>query len=228
LTRTSGWDAPVVATPSSQDIAAAVLRRYPRSYAEELGIRRLDTPSGAFRVLVMALLMSARIRAAIALDAARALSQHKWTTPRAMAGASWEQRAQVLNRAGYARYDERTSTMLGETAELLLERYGGDLRRLRAEAGEDPAAERRLLKQFKGVGDVGVDIFFREMQREWAELRPYVDSRAARAADRLGLPPEPAKLARLVDPADLARLVVGLVRVDLDKAYDEVLADAGG
>jgi len=68
----------------------------------------------------------------------------------------------VLNRAGYARYDESTSRMLGDTCALLLERYRGDLRKLREEAGHDPQRERALLKEFKGLGDVGVDIFSRE------------------------------------------------------------------
>jgi hypothetical protein len=40
----------------------------------------------------------------------------------------------------------------------------GDLRRLRAEAGQDPRQERRLLKAVKGLGEVGVDILFREAQ----------------------------------------------------------------
>src|SRR5215203_1755098 len=112
-------------------IVRAVLDRYPRTYAEELGIRSLESPSGLFRLFVMAMLMSARIRANTAQDAARALFGQRWTTARALAGASWAERARVLNQAGYARYDERTSTMLGEDAGLLLDRYRGDLRRLR-------------------------------------------------------------------------------------------------
>lgn len=51
-----------------------------------------------------------------------------------MAEATWRQRTDVLNRAGYARYDESTSRMLGDTAQLLLDRYRGDLRKLREEA----------------------------------------------------------------------------------------------
>lgn len=139
-----------------------------------------------------------------------------------MAAASWEDRARVLNEAGYARYDERTSSMLAETSELLLDRYRGDLRRLRAEADHDPAGERRLLKQFKGVGDVGVDIFFREVQRPWSELYPTADRRALKAAERLGLGQDVGDLGRLADGDDLVRLVSGLVRVDLDGAYDEI------
>ena len=207
---------------SPPDLVKAVLRRYPRTYAEELGLRSLDTPSPLFRLLVMALLMSARIRASIALEAARVVSRRGWNTPRRMVEASWEERARALNGAGYARYDERTSTMLGETAQLLLDRYGGDLRRLRADAGRDPRAERRLLKQFKGIGDVGVDIFFREAQRSWSELYPFADRRALHAAAQLGLGSDVAGLTRLASGDDFVRLVSGLVRVDLEKAYQEI------
>lgn len=157
---------------SSPQIVQAVLQHYPRTYGEELGIRSLDKPAPLFRLLVMALLMSARIRASVALEAAQALSRQRWNTPKAMAEASWEDRARALNVAGYARYDERTSTMLGETSQVILERYRGDLRRLRAEAGRDPASERRLLKEFKGVGDVGVDIFFGSPSRHGPSCTP--------------------------------------------------------
>jgi len=140
---------------SPGDIAAAVLQLYPRTFSEELGVRSLDTPSGSFRLLVMALLMSARIRASIALDAARALFRRRWTTAPRMAEASWEERARVLNESGYARYDERTSTALGDTAQLLIDRYGGDLRRLRADRGGDLHAG--LVDESASGATLGVD-----------------------------------------------------------------------
>ena len=119
----------------------------------------------------------------------------------------------ALNEAGYTRYQERTATMLGDLADQLRERYGGDLRKLREEAERDPKAERRLLKQFKGLGDVGVDIFFREVQVAWEELAPFADRRALDAAARLKLPKEPRKLAQLAGGHDYPRLVAALVRV---------------
>jgi hypothetical protein len=203
-------------------LVGAVLDRYPRTYAQELGARSVGGPAGLYRVLVMAILMSARIRASIAFDASRALFQAGWTSPKRLAQASWEERAKVLNEAGYARYDERTSTMLGETAELLLGCYQGDLRRLRADADADPSRERKLLKQFQGMGDVGVDIFFREVQAAWDELRPFVDRRTRQAASELGLPTGPRRLAELVSEDDLTRFLSGLARVDLDGSYDAV------
>jgi hypothetical protein len=112
--------------------------------------------------------------------------------------------------------------MLGDLTEHLLERYRGDLRRLREEAERDPKAERRLLKEFKGLGDVGVDIFFREAQVAWEELFPFADRRVLDAAGRLKLPKDPAKLAELVGRKDYPRLVAALVRVGLDDDYDAV------
>src|ERR687888_69109 len=112
----------------------------------------------------------------------RGLADQGWTTPQKLDRTTWAQRVRVLNRAGYARYDESTSRMLGDTCALLLERYRGDLRRLREEAGRDPKRERALLKAFKGLGDVGVDIFFREAQLAWKELYPFADRRGPPAA----------------------------------------------
>lgn len=201
-----------------------LLGQYGRTYGELVGIRLRCTPAPLFRLLCLALLFSARIRASIALEAMKALLDAGWSTPEKLAASTWARRTRVLNRAGYARYDERTSTMLGETAGLLLDRYRGDLRRLRETARRDPAAERELLKEFKGIGDVGVDIFFREAQAVWPELVPFADRKALEGAVRLGLPQDPCKLAALVPAADFPRLVTALVRVQLESGVEDVLA----
>lgn len=204
----------------TDDVIAWVLARHPGTYAEELGIRALDRPAPLFQLLTMALLMSARIRATVAFAATRAVLAQGWTTARTMADATWDDRARVLNQAGYARYDERTSTMLGQTAELVLDRYSGDLSQLRADAGADRDEERRLLRACPGIGDVGVDIFFREVQRVWDEVHPFADHRARDAAVRLGLGLDVTNLASRIGRGDFTRLVDGLARVDLEHAYD--------
>lgn len=214
-------DAPRTRSQQRQ-LVQRILRRYPHTYAQQAGIRSLEAPTGLFQLLVMATLMSARIRSSTALGATRALFAQRWTTARAMAAATWAERTAVLNHAGYARYDESTSRMLGETSSMLLDRYRGDLRRLREEAHREPAEERRLLKLCKGMGDVGVDIFFREVQCSWTEVYPFADARALRAAQRLGLTADAAALCRMARGDDFVRLVVGLVHVDIEGCYDEV------
>ena len=134
------------------------------------------------------------------------------------------ERVKVLNRSGYARYDESTSRYIGETTALLRDKYGGDLRRLRAAAGQDPARERQLLKEFMGIGDIGADVFVREAQIPWDENYPFADRRALEAAGKLGLGAGAEELARLVDRrADLPRLLAALVFLDLAKETEEIL-----
>lgn len=216
-----------MASPPKKDIVAALMDRHGRTFAEEVGIGRVkDTPSSLFRLLVMSILFSARIGHRIAVDAAAALTDAGWTTPDRMADAGWERRTKVLNESGYARYDESTSRMLGDTCDLLLDRYTGDLRRLRDAAERDPDEERRLLKEFKGLGDTGVDIFFREVQTAWDEVHPFADRRALRTADDLGLASDARDLARLADGdgdrESFARLTAALVRTGLEDDADEV------
>lgn len=202
---------------SRQVTVQRLLEEHGRTYAEEAGIRLGDTPAPLYRLLTLCVLLSVRIKAGIAVAAARELSGAGMRTPRAMLKASWQDRVDALGRAHYRRYDESTATALGEGAELLLDRYRGDLRRLREEAGGDPERIRALLREFPRIGPVGADIFSREAQGIWPELRPAFDARARDAAAGLGLPKTPDGLARLVDDDDLPRLAAALVRVGLGK-----------
>lgn len=215
-------------TGASTRVIAALLGEHGATYAAEAGLTLRGpsdgTPSRLFRLLCVSLLVSARIRAAVAVEAARALAEHGWTTPEAMAASTWEDRTAVLNRAGYARYDEKTSRMLAAAAERLLRVDGGDLNHLRVRAGYDPAVERAQLQEFSGIGPLGASIFAREAQVVWPELYPYADERALRTAERLGLPADANALAALVpDPLTFARLVAALVRCGLAGDEDRIL-----
>lgn len=160
------------------------------------------------------------------MAAARELFRAGCGTPRGMREASWQDRVDALGRGHYVRYDESTSTALGEGAELLLDRYRGDLRRLREAAGGDVAQLRRLLRQTPRLGPTGADIFCREAQGVWPELRPYPDRKALDGAARLDLPTDPRRLASLVSDDELATLAAALVRVALDqKLARELRAD---
>jgi endonuclease III len=218
-----------MARPTNAQIASALLDRHGTSYAEEAGIRLGDDPkpSPLYRLLCLSTLLSARIRADAAVEAARALSAAGWRTARSMAEVTWGERVKVLNRHGYARYDESTARMLGDTADLLLDRWSGDLRRLREEAGRDASAERELLKDVKGIGDVGASIFLREVQAAWPEARPAIDGKALDGAEALGLTTDPRRLAELVPGGRLPELAAALVRVALADDAEEILA-AGG
>lgn len=206
-----------------RELAERILAREGRTYAEELGIRvEGNTPAALFQLLVAALLFSAPIHAKNAARATRALIDAGLGTPKKMASASWQDRVDVITWHGYKRYDESAARELGDTAVLVLTKYGGDLRRLREAAGHDVAKERELLQEFKGIGEVGADIFLREVQVAWDEVYPYADARVLRAAGRLGLPSGVSGLASLVARRDFGRLAAALVRIDLKRSWDEL------
>ncbi|WP_031109344.1 endonuclease [Streptomyces sp. NRRL S-146] len=193
-----------------------------RTYAEEAGIALKDTPQPLYRLLVLSHLLSARIRGSIALATARALHEAGLRDPRRMAKASWQERVDALGRGGYRRYDERTATQLGEAAELLNDRWGGDLRRLRREADGEVPELRRLLQEFPGMGPAGAGIFLREAQGVWPEAAPYLDAKALQGAERLDLPQDPERITELAGDTDPAVLAAALVRAAMDK---EVVRD---
>lgn len=197
------------------EIVDALLTEYGQTFANEAGFAAKDLPSPLFRLLCLSILLSARIQSRIAVRAARSLADAGWTTVDRMLHSTWEDRTKVLNEAGYARYDGRTSSMLGATAELVAGRWNGDLRRLRSEAECQPEQERELLTQCKGLGNVGADIFFREVQLCWDELFPFADARVLAVAASLGLGDDVTTLAGRVTRDDYPRLLAALIRVDL-------------
>jgi hypothetical protein len=207
-------------TKSTLSMVDEIVKKHGKTFSEELGINiEKNTPSPLFCLLTFAILSSARISHQAALKAAKALYKEGWKTPEKMSKATWRQRTDVLNRSGYARYDESTSRMLEDTAKMLLQEYQGDLRKLRVQADQNPEKERKLLKKFKGLGDVGVDIFFREVQIAWDELIPFADKLVLKAAERLNLGKNIFDLQKKMKKNDFIRLIAGLIRIELENDY---------
>ncbi|KQS66876.1 hypothetical protein [Modestobacter sp. Leaf380] len=209
---------------SDRDTAARVLDEHGTSHAADAGITLADTPAPLFQLLVLAELLSARISADIAVAATRELLAAGETTPAHTLEASWQDRVDALGRGHYRRYDERTARQLGDLAAQVRDRWQGDLRRLATEADGDVGRAAELLQDFPGIGPTGAAVFLREVQAVWPWVRPYLDDRALRGADRVGLPGDAAALADLVDGDDLARFAAALVRVSLLPASADPLA----
>lgn len=202
---------------SDKKVLRELLATEGRTYAAEAGIRLRNTPQPLYRTLVLSSLLSARIRASVAVATTRALYDAGLRDPRTMADATWQQRVDALGEGGYRRYDERTATQLGEGAELLLDRWAGDLRKMREEADGDEKKIRALLRETPGLGPTGASIFLREVQDIWPEYAPLLDAKTLQGAERLGLPKNPTTLTRLAGDTPRAELSAALVRAALDK-----------
>lgn len=208
------------------EVLARLLERHGRTYADALGIPlRRGGPDELFQLLVGALLMSARISSSIAVAAGRALSARGYTSPRRMLAASWQDRVDALGEGGYVRYDESTATYLADTSQLVLDRWEGDLRQLRHEADGGRDRIHELLQECKGIGRVGADIFCREVQHVWDEVRPFADRRSLATADELGLGGDATALADRAGTDDLSVVTAALVRAGLADDLEVVRGD---
>jgi len=185
------------------------------TYAAQARITMSDKPMPLFQLLVLCMLASKPIDAAIAMGAARELFTAGLRTPKAVLASDRQTMIDAFGRAHYVRYDESSATRLTDMAERLRDDYSGDLRELADRSGHDVAPAKRMLKTFKGIGDTGADIFLREVQDVWPWARPHLDERATAAAHDIGLPADPAALTALA-PRNTAKLAAALVRVSLD------------
>jgi hypothetical protein len=193
----------------------ALLDEAGQTFADEGGIALEDEPAPLYRLLVLSVLLSRRVQAKLGTRASRELLDGGYGTPERMRDASWEDVVGTLGRAKYTG-TEQTTTALQEGAQLVLDEWGGDLRRMRTAADGDPETLTEFLTRFPRLGPVGADIFLREVQAVWPEFRPHLDARALAGAEKLGLPQDAAQLAEQVSGDDLARLAAALVRADRD------------
>lgn len=205
------------------EIIEALIEESGTLYSEEIGadIAR-DTPQELFHWLVASIMLSARISAGNAVQGAAALRAAGLHGIEALRAADWADIVRVLNENGYARYDESTARYLQDTADWAEETCGGDLRRLRDEAGDDGAVL-KALQGAKGLGPTGADIFAREAQLVWDVFYPRIDGPAKKQAELLGLPVDAADLAAAAGSRErFVRLVAALTRVALGGAGPRV------
>ncbi len=197
------------------DTVADLLEAGGETFAEEAGIDLADKPAPLYRLLVLAVLLSSRVQAKLGTRACRELVDSGLGSPERMRDAARDDVHAALTRAKFLSKDQTTDA-LQQGAELVADRWHGDLRRMRAEADGDTATLTGLLTEVPRLGPVGADIFVREVQLVWPEFRPHLDGKATGGAAAVGLPTDPAALAELVDGDDLARFSAALVRADLD------------
>jgi endonuclease III len=215
-TTTPGGDPATTTTGGDPATLARELATRSRTFAAEAGIDVRDAPAPLFRLLVLACLLASPIHHTTAVRASLAL-RPLTRTAATLAKAQPTDVARLLTAAGYWRFYETKARLLVRSAEAVVDRFGGDLRRLYREADSTQALHREL-RRTPGVGTQAAHIVLREAQWVWPDLMPYLDDRVLDGARRLGLPADATELAALVEPIELPRLAAGCVRATLTGA----------
>jgi hypothetical protein len=161
-----------------------------------------------------AILYSKPIRESSATRTFRCFEKHGVTTARRIVDAGWDRLVSILDEGGYTRYDFSTADKLLEVFGNLQRQYGGNLNRLYEASRDGEEVDANLKRLGKGIGDITVSIFLRDMRSIWRNVEPKPTPLVIAAMKSLGIRDlkECAKEKRI----NLVRLETALLRYSKD------------
>jgi hypothetical protein len=158
-----------------------------KPYSEELGIDlRSRKPEEICKWYLASILFAARINETIAKNTYREFEKRGVLSPKNIVETGWDGLVEILDAGGYVRYDFKTADKLLEVFGNLQRLYEGDLNRLH-EAAQNPEDLEAKLRLGKGIGEVTVSIFLREMRPCWEKARPKPTPLVLDAMEHLGI-----------------------------------------
>ncbi len=170
------------------EVVAALMERVPGRFSDELGLAlESHRPKALFLWFLASILYGARISGTIAARTYAEFVRRGLLAPQQILKTGWEGLVEALDAGGYARYDFKTATKLLEVVRTLVDQYHGDLNELHRAAQDARDLENRLKALGKGVGEVTVQVFLRELRGIWSKADPPLSPLAMLAALDLGL-----------------------------------------
>lgn len=200
--------------------ATAVVGKFGGRFSAELGID-VDAGDGEIeRWFLAATLFGTRISATVAGRAFQILDRAGITGIGQASERTWAELVELLDAAGYTRYDFRTATRLQALASVIRDRWAGTVSEI-GRRHSDPAGLSAALDALPGWGPVTIRLFLRELRGVWPGARLPVDERAAEAGRHIGMLDEGGdELEQLATTAvragvDVRDLEAALVRLAL-------------
>lgn len=166
----------------------ALVEKLGQRYSEVLGI---NVDSGddkeIFKWFLAAVLFGAPITESSVLKTYRAFEKHGVITPKKIVETGWDGLVKILDEGSYTRYDYKTADKLLLVMKNLNEEYDGSLNLLHRRASDSVDLEKRLKDLGKGIGDITVSIFLRELRGVWSKADPKPTPLVILAAKQLGI-----------------------------------------
>ncbi|NWG11247.1 hypothetical protein HXY33_05820 [Candidatus Bathyarchaeota archaeon] len=164
------------------------LENFGQKYSEMLSIDLSDGKgSEIFKWFLAAVLFGAPIQESSVIRTYKCFEKHNVLTPKRILETGWDGLVKILDEGNYTRYDFKTADKLLEVMKNLVEKYDGSLTLLHSKAFDKWDLEKRIKKLGKGIGDVTVSIFLRELRDIWNKADPNLTSLVILAAKKLGI-----------------------------------------
>jgi len=167
---------------------ATLLERIGTRYSEYLGIN-LDSGKDeeVFKWFLASILFGAPITETSVIRTYKLFEKHDVLTPTRILETGWNSLVEILDEGSYTRYDFKTADELLEVMRNLTEKYDGSLKLLYSKASNSKDLENRLKDLAKGVGNVTVSIFLRELRETCEKAKSNPTSLVVSAAKNLGI-----------------------------------------
>ncbi len=166
----------------------ALLGKFGKRYSVVLGIN-LDSGKDEeiFKWFLASILFGAPITETSVIKTYKCFQKYEVLTPRRILETGWDCLVRILDEGSYTRYDFKTAAKFLEVMGNLMEKYNGSLKLLHSKASTAKELENRLKDLGKGIGDVTVSIFLRELREVWEKAKPNPTSLVVSAAKNLGI-----------------------------------------
>ena len=165
-----------------------LVEKFGQKYSNILGINLKTRDDGEiFKWFLASVLFGAPINETSVMRTYKRFESHEVLAPEKILETGWDGLVKILDEGGYARYDFKTSDKLLEVTGNLLAKYEGSLSLIHERASDSYDLEKRLRDLGKGVGDVTVSIFLRELRDLWKKADSKPTSLVILAAKNLGI-----------------------------------------
>jgi hypothetical protein len=172
----------------NREALKTILEKHGQKYSETLGIK-LETAQDAevFKWFLAAVLFGAPITESSVTKTYKCFEKHHVLTPERILKTGWDGLVQILDEGSYTRYDFKTADKLLLVIGNLDREYYGSLNLLHQKALNSADLERRLKSLGKGIGDVTVSIFLRDLRGIWKKADPKPTPLVIAATKDLGI-----------------------------------------
>ncbi|MEM3565680.1 MAG: hypothetical protein QXK18_02250 [Candidatus Bathyarchaeia archaeon] len=163
-----------------------LVEKFGTRYSEILGIDlKSRGEEEIFKWFLTSILFGAPITETSVIKTYKCFEKRGVLTPQKILETGWDGLVQILDEGSYTRYDFKTADKLLEVMRNLIEKYDGELTTIYEEAHDHADLEEKLKSLGKGVGDITVGIFLRELRDVWEKAKPKPTSLVVMAAKNL-------------------------------------------
>lgn len=150
-----------------------LVENFGKRYSETLGINLASgKDEEIFKWFFASILFGAPITEASVIKTYKCFKKYDVLTPRRILKTGWDGLVRILDEGSYTRYDFKTADKLLEVMQNLIQKYNGSLTLIYNQASDMQDLKNRLKDLGKGIGEVTVNIFLRELRYVWEKAEP--------------------------------------------------------